>query len=322
MKIESKVASRLARDAKYCQSEHGRRRMVVPTYVGTTAWSLILIIGCSSSSKQPNPSGTLEAIEVDVSSTLPGRVLTAHPLLGDKISKGDTLVILDTELIALQRAQTETGLGSISAQRTVLRDGLAQAERNLEFLNLQLKRTTDLVTQGLGQQQQLDEITAKRDVAKEQVDAVKHQISALDAEETKLNAALTVFDRQLKEGVVTAPTPGTILLKSVENGEVTTPGKVLYRLADLSQMELRFFVGATDLSRIKISQSLPVMIDALPGKTIAGTVTWISPESEFTPKNAQTRDARLQLVYAVKLSLPNPEGVLHIGMPAEVKLGQ
>ncbi len=276
--------------------------------------------GCSGNGNHPNPSGSLEATEIDISPTIGGRVTSVRPALGDRVSAGDTLLILDTDLIRLQRAQAETGKNSIAAQRVVLGDALSSAERNLDFLKTQLERLTNLVTQGLAQQQQLDEITAKRDIGKEQVDASKHQLAALDAEQTKLDATLAVFDRQIKEGVLIAPSSGTILLRAVEPGETANPGKVLFRIADLSRLELRIFIGATDLARIKIGQQLPVMVDALPGQTMTGTVTWISPESEFTPKNAQTKDARLQLVYAVKLSVANPDGRLHIGMPAEVKI--
>jgi HlyD family secretion protein len=142
----------------------------------------------------------------------------------------------------------------------------------------------------------------------------------LDAESGKLDAALAVFDRQLKDGIILAPANGTVLLRAVEPGEVVIPGKVLIRIADISRLELKFFLDETDVDKVKIGQSLPVLVDALNGQILNGTVVWVSSESEFTPKNAQTRDARTQLVYAVKLSIDNPTENLHIGMPAEVKL--
>lgn len=280
----------------------------------------LTILGCGGSARRPNPSGTLEATEIDIAATIAGRIVSVRPQLGGAVRAGDTLVVLDTELIALQRSQTETGFEAIAAQRAVAGDGLSQAERNLEYLTLQLDRVKTLVAQGSAQQQQLDELSARHDVAAEQVDAARHQLTALDAEEAKLRAGLAVIDRQLKEGLIVAPSGGIVLLRAAQPGEIATPGKVLLRIADISRLELRVFVGATDLAKLNIGQTLPVLVDALQGEKLTGTVTWISPESEFTPKNAQTRDARLQLVYAVKVAVANPEGRLHIGMPAEVVL--
>lgn len=281
--------------------------------------SMVAFGGCGNA-KRPNPSGTLEATEVEIASTIAGRVLEAPFQLGSRINAGDTLVVLDTELLRLQRFQAESGLGSISAQRTLLRDGISLAERNLEFISLQFDRITELVKHGTAQQQQLDEITAKRDVAREQVASAKHQINTLDAEEAKLKATLEVFDRQLKEGVITSPLAGEVLLRSIEPGEVTTPGKVLFRLANLERMELRVFIGAPDLGSVKVGSNIDVLIDALPNRKFTGLVTWVSTEAEFTPKNAQTKDARLQLVYAVKIAIDNVDGNLRIGMPAEAVL--
>jgi len=280
----------------------------------------ILLAGCANGGKQPNPSGTLEATEVDVSSTLVGRILQARPGLGCLVAQNDTLVVLDVELLGLQRAQTATGLQSVAAQRSVTLENIAQAERNLDWLNTQAKRLQDLLAQGSAQQQQVDEINAKRDVADLQVQAARRQLSVLDAENAKLDAALRMYDRQMAEGYVLAPIDGSVLLKGVEPGEVASPGKLLYRLADLRNLELRFYLGSTDLNKVQIGKQFPVLIDAFNGKSFTGEVVWISSEAEFTPKNAQTRDARLQQVYAVKLRIANPDGALKIGMPAEVKI--
>lgn len=287
--------------------------------IALTALLALSFASCGGVKKLPNPSGTLEATEIDIAPVIGGRVLRVGLELGGIVKAGDTLLVIDTELIRLQRNQAEAGAKSISAQKAVAKDGLDQASRNLDFLNDQVGRVSALVKSGAAPQQTLDEVTTKRDVTSEQVSGAKNQLAAFDAEMSKLEAMLAVFDRQLKDGVVVAPTGGSVILRSVEPGEVITPGKVVLRIADLTKLELRVFLGATELANVKIGQTLPVLLDALPGKPLNGTVTWISAESEFTPKNAQTRDARIQLVYAMKLSLSNVDGTLHIGMPAEVK---
>jgi HlyD family secretion protein len=282
------------------------------------ALSLLVLVSCSGNHKTPNPSGTLEAVETDIAPAIAGRILTVGAQLGDTVTTGDTLLVLDTELIQLQRAQSEAGRLSIAAQRKVAEESIAQAERNRQWLDTTRSRTEALVQQGSATQNQLDELQTRYDVAAHQVAVARDQLQVLAAEEARLEAALAVFDRQLKEGVVIAPTDGAVLLRSVEPGEVIQPGSVCLKIADLSALELRIYLAETDLDRVKIGGHLKVLIDALPGEPREGEVIWVSPESEFTPKNAQTRDARTQLVYAVKLRVVNPDRRLHIGMPAEV----
>jgi HlyD family secretion protein len=294
--------------------------MKVFRLLGLGGLCTLLVTGCGGGGSRINPSGTLESTETDLSSTLAGRIVQVRPNLGDHVSKDDTLIVLDVELLRLQRAQTEANRLSIGAQRQVAGDALNQAERQLELAKTTLGRTQALFAEGSATPQQVDEVRTRRDVADAQVSASWHQLDALSAEEHKLEATLSVFDRQLRDGIITAPVAGTIILRNAEPGETATPGSVLLRLANLSTLELRVYLGERELGRVKIGQEFPVLVDALKGETLSGRVTWISAEAEFTPKNVQTRDARTQLVYAVKLSVPNPSGRLHIGMPAEVKL--
>lgn len=282
---------------------------------------LLLLTGCGRS-PAANPSGTLEATEVDVAPALSAKVLEVHPRLGDRVERGDTLVVLDTELLVLKRAQAEAGRNSLLAQRAAAGDGLVQARRNLDLAEVSLDRMDALVRQGSATQQQLDDLAAKRDVAAAQVSAAEHRIEQVEAEIARLNASLDVLDRQLADGVLLAPLSGVVLLRGIEPGEFARAGTTLLRIADLERLELRFYLGEEDLDRVQLGRKLPVLVDALDGDTLTGTVTWISDEAEFTPKNVQTRQQRIQLVYAVKLALENPGGKLHIGMPAEVVLGE
>jgi HlyD family secretion protein len=282
------------------------------------AMSLVLI---SCGNNHPaNPSGSLEATEVDVVSTIPARIARIRADLGDRVTVRDTLVVLDTELLRLQRVQAETNRRALHAQRDVLADQLKQAVSQQRLAEVTLERTQNLLKQGSATQQQLDEAQTRRDVAVTQVSTIKNQIEALKAEEAKLNASLAVYDRQLVDGVLLAPISGTVTLRSAEPGEMASPGSVLLRLADLTALDLRVFLSEADVGKVKIGQSMPVMVDAYKGETFSGIVVWVSPEAEFTPKNAQTREARTQLVYAVKLRVANPDSRLHIGMPVEVKL--
>ena len=281
---------------------------------------ILLLTGCSSKNGGPNPSGTLEATKVDVGTTLPARILEVRVAEGDRIAAGDTLVLLDTELLKLQRAQSEANRGSLNAQMAVARDNLTQARRNLNLQEVTLERMTQLVDQGSVTRQQLDEAQTRRDVTAAQVSAARNQLAALEAEGIKLDAALAVIDRQIAEGIITSPINGSILLRNGEPGEVATLGGTLIRLANLDPLELRVYLDIKDVDLVELGQKVEVLVDALEGEVLTGKISWISDEAEFTPKNAQTRKARAQLVYAIKVDVPNASGNLHIGMPAEIKL--
>jgi HlyD family secretion protein len=280
---------------------------------------LLLVAGCSGR-ELPNPAGTFETTVVDVAPVIGGRALVVQPEEGEAVARGDTLIVLDTELLTLQRAEIAARGESLAAQRRSAVADLAQAQRRLALTETTLARTADLLAQGSATQQQVDNQTAERDVTRSGIEAARGRIAALDAELAHLQAALAVTDRQLQDGVVLAPSAGTVLTRSLEPGEMAAPGRAALRIADLAELELKVYLEAGDLDRVRLDAKLPVVIDALPGERREGRVSWISAEAEFTPKNAQTRNARAQLVYAVKLRVANTDGKLHVGMPAEVVL--
>lgn len=281
--------------------------------------ALLLLAGCGNR-ELPNPSGTFETTVVDVATLIGGRAILVQPDEGQAVAAGDTLIVLDTELLALQRAEAAARGESLSAQRRTATADLAQTQSRLALVETTLARTTTLRDQGSAAQQQVDNLSAERDVARSGIEAARGRIATVDAELAHLATALAVLDRQLRDGVVVAPSAGTVLTRSLEPGEVATPGRLALRIADLSELKLKVYLEAGDLERVRLGDTLPVLVDALAGVQLAGRVSWISAEAEFTPKNAQTRNARAQLVYAVELRVANAEGRLHVGMPAEVVL--
>ena len=277
--------------------------------------------GCGGSDEFANPSGTFEATEIDLAPLLTARVLEVRADEGDDVAAGDTLVVLDTDLLEAQRAQMAARRDVLDAQSKEVAQLEAQARRRLELAETTLHRTEALNQQGSASKQQLDELRAERDIAKSQLQATRERAAGVAAQGTEVERSLDVLDRQIADGVVIAPEDGTVLLRTIEPGEIARTGGLALRIANLSSLELRVFLDETDLDLVRIGGKLPVLVDALEGQQLDGIVSWISDEAEFTPKNAQTRKARAQLVYAVKLTVQNPNGTLHIGMPAAVKIG-
>lgn len=294
-------------------------RQTTPRFVLGLAIGLALA-GCNNE-EITRPSGTLEATEVDVAALLQGRVLDVLAAKGERVCQGDTLLILDTELLGLQRRQTAAHQASIEAQLLTAQDAVYQAERQLQLLETNLQRVKKLHRHGSATRQEVDNLQAERDIGARRLTQAQHQLDVIRAEQVKLNASLDVLDRQLQDGVVVSPADGTVLVRIAEPGEVLAAGSPALRLADLSRLELRVYLEAGVIDQVKIGEAYSVYVDALEGEPLEGRVNWISSKAEFTPKNVQTREARAQLVYAVTLELDNPEGRLAIGMPAEVELG-
>jgi HlyD family secretion protein len=138
-----------------------------------------------------------------------------------------------------------------------------------------------------------------------------------------LEKRVAQLDDQLKKANIINPVNGTVITKYAEAGEMTSSGKALYKIADLSTMTLRAYITGTQLSQVKLGQTVKVLVDdgADKYKEIPGNITWISDKAEFTPKTIQTKDERANLVYAIKVKVKN-DGYLKIGMYGEVKFKQ
>lgn len=284
---------------------------------------LAILIGLAGCMDKTDPdfggSGTLEATQVMISAQTSGAILQLTREEGDRVEKNDLLALIDVEKQILQKAQTAAGLKEIDAGRAAAAAEIAKAEENLKHAQTQYQRIAELYSRGSATKQQLDDITSQRNMAKSQLAAARAQLPMHDARQAQIEASLALLERQIADGTVTSPLSGTVVEKYVESGELAMPGGLLYKIADLSNFWLKIYVAGADLDRFNLGDTVRVAVDAH-DKAFSGRVSWVSPEAEFTPKNVQTRQARAELVYAVKVVLENPEKTLKIGMPAEVYL--
>lgn len=149
------------------------------------------------------------------------------------------------------------------------------------------------------------------------IEAGEREVAAAEAQVLSAEAALELAKIQLKHTELRAPFDGILVSRNVEPGEVVSPGREVISVADLSEVDLKVFVAETEIGRVKPGQKAEVKIDTFPSKTYTGTVTYISPEGEFTPKIIQTHKERVKLVYLVKIAIANPNLELKPGMPAD-----
>ncbi|MBW6491124.1 MAG: HlyD family efflux transporter periplasmic adaptor subunit [Lentimicrobium sp.] len=275
------------------------------------------IVSCKKN-KPADAYGNFEAILTTVSAQSAGQILWFKAEEGSILKKGDTIGVIDTahlylkklQLIA-QRSAAASKSGNLSAQASVFE----QQKRNLEK---DRKRIENLLEEQAATPKQMDDVIGAMAVIDRQKSAVQSQQVSLTDELKAIDAQIAQVVQSISKCYIINPIEGTVLSRLAEPGEVTVFGKPLYKISDLSVMELRVFISGNMLSSIKTGQKADIFIDGQDEMfKFSGKVTWISPTAEFTPKIIQTRDERVNLVYAVKLKVPN-DGSLKIAMPAEV----
>ena len=299
----------------------------------------VLAGACNRSKYDADASGTFEADEVIVSSEIGGKLLSFTPEEGTALDSGKTVAVIDAENLILQKQQVEESikaLGSktadVNPQVKLLQDQLSVQQTELDRQLRERTRTENLVKADAATGKQLDDINAQIDVIRKQINVTQQQINvqknnvqtqnrSILSEGAPLEKRVAQLDDQLKRATIVNPVTGTVLTKYAEAGEITSPGKALYKIADLSSLTLRAYITGSQLSEVKLNQQVKVLVDKGKDeyKEIPGTITWISDKAEFTPKTIQTKDERANLVYAVKINVKN-DGFLKIGMYGEVLL--
>jgi HlyD family secretion protein len=278
-----------------------------------------LFVACKNNEKADGY-GNFEATEITVSAENSGKLMQFNVEEGQILKKEAYVGFIDTIPLSLKRDQllaskaiVYSKSGSVLSQKNVLNAQLKTATINKN-------RIENLIRENAGTQKQLDDINGEINVIQKQIKSVESQNSPVIDELESLDVQLKQVEDLLQKSNIVNPVNGTVLTKYAEVNELTSFGKPLYKIADLSTMELRVYVSETQLSNIKIGQEVTVKIDAGDAmKNFKGNIIWISNEAEFTPKIIQTKEERINLVYAVKLSVKN-DGSLKIGMPAEMFL--
>ncbi|SHF04405.1 HlyD family secretion protein [Flavisolibacter ginsengisoli] len=296
------------------------------------------IFSCHSNKKEFDASGSFEADEVVVSSQVNGQLLNFSVNEGDSLAPGQVVGTIDSSSLSLQKAQVNATIHSLSEktqtvapQVQLLNNQLAVQQAQLKNLAHEKERIERLVKADAATGKQLDDINSQIEVTKRQMEVTRQQIAVqrsnvatqnrgILSEKAPLEKQVALVEEQLSRARITNPTNGIVLTKYAEQGEVTTAGKPLYKIADLSVMTLRAYVTGSQLSQLRLNQQVNVGIDDGKGgyRMYKGTITSISDKAEFTPKTIQTKEERANLVYAVKIRVPN-DGYLKIGMYGEVK---
>ncbi len=281
----------------------------------------VTIASCGDGNKKADGYGNFEATEITVSAESSGKLIHFSVKEGAVIDKGTLAGVIDTTQLSLKKAQLEAGKNVIySKSKGVLSQiNVLKAQRRTAIVNK--KRVENLIKENASTQKQLDDIIGKIDVINQQISSVESQNAPIVNEVKSIDAQLAQINDQIKKSSIINPVNGTVLVKYVEPNEITAFGRPLYKVADLTNMILRVYISETQLANVKVGQTVTVKIEAGDGmKDYSGKVSWVASSAEFTPKIIQTKEERVNLVYAVKIDVKN-DGSLKIGMPAEMWIG-
>ncbi len=286
-------------------------------------------------------SGTIETVEVHVASKVSGELLELAVEEGTRVKPGDKLAVVDHATLDIQLRQAEAGVRLAEAQLALLVKGARsedirqaeavhkQAEAALTVAEDDARRMRELVKTGSVTPKQREDAearltiaTAQRNAGAEALKKVRtlarpEEIQAAEARLAQAVAAADLLKKTIADCTILAPAGGIVTHKAVEPGELVTPGATIVTLAELDSVYVMIYVTENELGRVRLGGPAEIKIDSFPDKVFEGMVKYISPEAEFTPKNIQTKQDRVKLVFGVKVEIENREGLLKPGLPAD-----
>ncbi|UCD57059.1 MAG: efflux RND transporter periplasmic adaptor subunit [Candidatus Hydrogenedentota bacterium] len=288
--------------------------------------------------------GTIEATEVDVSAEVGGQIERLLVDEGSRVERGQLVAKIEDSQMEAELLRAEAVLESVRAVLGDLEAGARSEELERARARVKLARATlalaesdwqraaELFDGGVFSENQRDNARASLDVARGQYDAAVEELKLLQAgsrpdqikaarwEVKQAEAALRLAEVRLGKTEIYAPISGIVLVKDSEEGEVILPGVPVVTIADLEDMWVKIYIDEVQIGSMRLGQHARVWVDSFPEKEFSGKVTYVSDEAEFTPKNIQTREDRVKLVFAVKVGIDNAGGLLKPGMYADIEL--
>ena len=282
--------------------------------------TVLAIFSCNKDKNEADAFGNFEATEITISSEANGKIEFLKLEEGDLLQENALVGQIDTTQLYLNKQQLLASKNTIYSKSTNVLSQRNVLNEQLKTTLIEQKRIQNMFAESAATKRQVDEVNGKVSVLKQQMQSVETQNAPIINEVKSIDVQIEKINDQLKKSKIFNPISGTVLAKYAEPNEITAFGKPLYKMANLNEMTLRVYFSETQLASIKVGQDVNVTIDDKDGtKPYKGKISWISSSAEFTPKIIQTKEERVNLVYAVKVIVKN-DGSLKIGMPAEVSL--
>ena len=284
----------------------------------------IIAVSCSNESDY-DAQGTFEATEVVISAEGTGRILNFDIVEGEAIEANSKVGDIDSLQLHLQREQLKAQQVALLSSRPDKEKQVASLRSQIAKQRAELQRVENMLRDGAATTKQRDDIEAQIDILEGQLSAtlstIDNNTSTINENAAALEAQIAALDDRIAKCRISSAVGGTVLVKYAEEGEFTTVGKPLMKVANLEDIYLRAYFTSDQLSKVNLGDEVTVTANFGGDERYdyKGRVAWISAESEFTPKSIQTKDSRANLVYAVKIAVKN-DGRLKIGLAGEVKL--
>jgi len=293
-------------------------------FMGACITLATFLFSCSNRNGDFDATGTFEADEVIVSSEAMGKLLMFDVEEGSMLKQNQVIGVVDTTQLYLKKKQLESTIKAVLSKQPDIPTQLAAIKEQIATAQREKNRIENLVKTNAATTKQLDDINSQLDVLNKQYDATKSSLTitkqGIQSEALPLIAQVEQIQDQINKSIITNPIDGTVLTRYAMQDEITSTGKALYKIADLSGMILRAYINGDQLGQVKLGQKVKVYVDKGDSeqKELEGVIYWVSSKAEFTPKTIQTKDERANLVYAIKVKIKN-DGYLKIGMYGEVK---
>jgi HlyD family secretion protein len=284
-------------------------------------FSLIFLFALSACTNngETEYTGVLEGTVLKVPVLNGGVIISILAEEGDLVENGQLLAITDTTELSLQNIQIMAQREELDIQTNIARTQLAKVEKDFIYIKEKYDRISVLFNENSVPQQNLDDIENQLEQVRSLRETARQQLLSLNARKKQLQAQESLIRKKISDAQITAPQSGIISALYFETGEAAPMMAALIEITSIRELEVRIYVDEEMLPHIKHGQTVRASIDGI-DSTLSGTISWISPRAEFTPKSILTPDTRTSLVYAVEVILRNEGDLLKHGMPVVITL--
>ncbi len=280
---------------------------------------MLLAAACNTHNDRADAYGNFEVEETTISAQAGGELLVFTIEEGAMPGAGEVVGIIDSTTLVIQKKEVLANIAAVNVKSTNIAAEQRVLEAEMSNLKREHNRVQRLLESGAATQKQQDDLEGNMRVLRSKMKALKSQFAVINAQVRAMRARVSLLEEQISRCRVVNPVRGLVLTKLARTHELVAPGRPLYKLADMSKLYLRAYISEPQLATVKEGQQVTVTIDYRDGlKELPGTITWVSAEAEFTPKVIQTKEERVNLVYAIKIAVTN-EGYLKVGMPGEIR---
>ncbi len=281
--------------------------------------SVLLVFSCNNNDDVFEYTGIVEGISVKVPALTGGKILQMVIKEGQSIKVGQLIAVVDTMELIYTKDQIAASLEELLVQTEIAKTNLSRTNNDYVYAKEKYDRMNKLYKSSSIPKQSLDDIKNKLESVESTLVLARQNQNSIEAKRKQLNAQLKLIEKKIKDAKIYAPLSGFVTSKYFETGEAVMQLNPVVEIININVMETKIYVSETRLPKINLGQEVTIKIDGI-DEDMSGEIEWISPESEFTPKTILTPETRTSLVYAIKVTIDNPNAILKHGMPVVIQM--